>query len=56
MENKELIAFRNTKPHQKKETLANLWNEYQDIKVISNLLHISRKLATLKIKEHGIIR
>jgi hypothetical protein len=54
MENKEVIAFRNAKPHQNKETLTLLWNEYRDIKKIAGLLHISTRLATLKIREFGL--
>lgn len=54
MENKELIAFRNTKPHQSKETLTHLWNEYKDIKKLANLLNVSTKLLSLKIREFGL--
>lgn len=51
MENKELIAYRNTKPHLNKETLAALMNEFDTAKEIAKRLHISQKLVEIKIKE-----
>jgi transcriptional regulator of aromatic amino acid metabolism len=56
MENKELIAFRNTKPHQDKSALSELWNKYGNIKDIAKHLHISSKLVMLKIREFGLKR
>jgi hypothetical protein len=55
MENKEMIAFRNAKPHMDQTILADLWNKYQDIKDIANHLHISKKLAEIKLKEFKLI-
>jgi DNA-binding CsgD family transcriptional regulator len=51
MENKELIAYRNSKPHQNKETLAALVNEGYLPSQIAKHLHISTKLVNLKLKE-----
>ena len=55
MENKEMIAFRNTKPHKDQTILADLWSKYKDIKDVANHLHISKKLVEIKLKEFKII-
>jgi hypothetical protein len=55
MENKEMIAFRNTKPHKDQTILADLWSKYQNIKDVANHLHISKKLVSIKLKEFRII-
>jgi hypothetical protein len=55
MENKEIIAFRNSKPHMDQTILADLWSKYQDVKDIANHLHISQKLAEIKLKEFKLI-
>jgi hypothetical protein len=51
MENKELIAYRNSKPHMNKETLAELVNQFDTPKEIAKYLHISQKLLAIKLKE-----
>jgi hypothetical protein len=55
MENKEMIAFRNSKPHMDQTILADLWSKYQDVKDIANHLHISQKLAEIKLREFKLI-
>jgi DNA-binding NarL/FixJ family response regulator len=54
MENKELIAYRNTKPHQNKEMLAALLSEGLNASEIAKKLHISNKLVNLKLKEYRL--
>jgi hypothetical protein len=54
MENKEMIAFRNSKPHKDKLILTDMWNRFQNIKDIANHMHISKKLVEIKLKEYGI--
>jgi DNA-binding CsgD family transcriptional regulator len=54
MEDKELAAFRDTKPHNDKETLSNLWKDGLEVNEIAKLLHISTKLVHIKLKEYGI--
>jgi DNA-binding CsgD family transcriptional regulator len=54
MENKELIAYRNTKPHLNKETLSELVGELNTPKEIAKRLHISQKLVKIKLKEFSL--
>jgi len=54
MENKELNALRNTKPHQNKELLSEIVQEQKSVKNIANYLNISTKLVNIKLKEYGI--
>lgn len=54
MEDKELAQFRDTKPHNDKETLSKLWNDGLEAGEIAKLLHISTKLVHIKLKEFGI--
>lgn len=54
MEDKEIIAYRNSKPHTDQAVLTDLWNKHQSIKAIANHLHISKKLVEIKMKEYGI--
>lgn len=51
MENKELIAYRNNKPHLNKETLAALVDQFDTPKEMAKYLHISQKLLAIKLKE-----
>jgi hypothetical protein len=51
MENKELIAYRNTKPHMNRETLSELVDQFNTPKEIAKHLHISNKLLAIKLKE-----
>jgi hypothetical protein len=54
MENKELIVYRNTKPHLNRETLAALVDQFNTPKEIAKHLHISQKLLAMKLKEFKI--
>lgn len=54
MEDKELATFKDTKPHNDKETLSKLWNDGLEVGQIAKLLHISTKLVHIKLKEFGI--
>ena len=54
MENKELNALRNTKPHQNKELLLEIVQDHKTVKNIANYLNISTKLVNIKLKEYGI--
>ena len=54
MENKELNDFRNTKPHQNKNLLAELVEKLHTPVAIANYLNISTKLVNIKLKEYGI--
>lgn len=54
MENKELNALRNTKPHQDKNLLADLVEKLISTKDIANYLNISTKLVSIKLKEFGL--
>ena len=54
MENKEMIAFRNTKPHQNKEMLAALFSEGLNTSEISKKLHVSAKLVEIMRKQFGL--
>jgi DNA-binding CsgD family transcriptional regulator len=51
MEHKELIAYRNTKPHQNKEMLAALLSDGSTPSEVAKRLHISTKLVKIKLKE-----
>jgi DNA-binding CsgD family transcriptional regulator len=51
MENKELIAYRNSKPHQNKEMLSALLNDGSTPSEIAKKLHISAKLVKIKLRE-----
>jgi DNA-binding CsgD family transcriptional regulator len=51
MENKELIAYRNSKPHQNKEMLAALLSDGSTPSEVAKRLHISTKLVKIKLKE-----
>jgi DNA invertase Pin-like site-specific DNA recombinase len=54
MENKELIAFRNSKPHQNKETLSALLDDGSSPSEIAKKLHVSTKLVKIKLKEYRL--
>jgi DNA-binding CsgD family transcriptional regulator len=54
MENKELIAYRNSKPHQNKETLAALINEGLTTSEIGKKLHVSTRLVDIMRKQFGL--
>jgi DNA-directed RNA polymerase specialized sigma24 family protein len=54
MENKELIAYRNTKPHQNKEMLAALYGEGLNTLEIARKLHVSKKLVEIMRKQFGL--
>jgi DNA-binding NarL/FixJ family response regulator len=54
MENKELIAYRNSKPHQNKEMLAALFSEGLNTSEIARKLHVSTKLVETMRKRFGI--
>jgi hypothetical protein len=54
MENKELIDYRNSKPHQDKEMLAALFNEGLNASEIARKLHVSTKLVEIMRKRFGI--
>lgn len=54
MENKELIAYRDSKPHNDKEMLAALFSEGLTTSEISKRLHISTKLVEIKRKQFGL--
>jgi hypothetical protein len=55
MENKEMIAFRNSKPHNDKLILTDMWNRFQNIKDVANRMHISKKLVEIKLKEFKLL-
>lgn len=55
MEDKELATFRDTKPHNDKETLSKLWTDGLEVNEIAKLLHISTKLVHIKLREYEII-
>lgn len=54
MENKELNDFRNTKPHQNKESLVKIVDELKTSSAVAKYLNISTKLVDIKLKEYGI--
>ena len=54
MENKELIAYRNSKPHQNKEMLAALFSEGLNTSEIAKKLHVSNKLVEIMRKRFGL--
>ena len=54
MENKELIAYRNTKPHQNKEMLSALFSEGLNTSEIGKKLHVSTKLVEIMRKQFGL--
>jgi DNA-binding CsgD family transcriptional regulator len=54
MENKELIAYRDSKPHQNKEMLAALFAEGLNTLEISKKLHISVNLVEIMRKQFGL--
>jgi DNA-directed RNA polymerase specialized sigma24 family protein len=54
MENKQLIDFRNTKPHQNKEMLAALYGEGLNTSEIAKKLHVSTKLVDIMRKQFGL--
>jgi Mn-dependent DtxR family transcriptional regulator len=54
MENKELIDYMNTKPHQNKEMLAALFDEGLNTSEISKKLHVSTKLVEIMRKQFGL--
>lgn len=54
MENKELIAYRNSKPHQNKEMLAALFSEGLNTSEIGKRLHVSTKLVEIMRKQFGL--
>jgi hypothetical protein len=55
MENKELIEFKNTKPHNDKDWLYNAYVvQEKEVGEIANELSISVKLVHIKLKEFGI--
>jgi DNA-binding NarL/FixJ family response regulator len=54
MENKELINYRNSKPHQNKEMLAALYSEGLNTSEIARKLHVSTKLVDTMRKQFGL--
>lgn len=54
MENKDLIAYRDSKPHQNKEALAALINEGLTTSEIGKKLHVSTKLVDIMRKQFGL--
>jgi hypothetical protein len=54
MDNKELIAYRNAKPHQNKEMLAALFSEGLNTSEISKRLHVSTTLVEIMRKQFGL--
>jgi serine kinase of HPr protein (carbohydrate metabolism regulator) len=54
MESKEVNYFRNSKPHQDKETLAALFSEGLNSLEISKKLHVSTKLVEIMRKQFGL--
>jgi DNA-binding CsgD family transcriptional regulator len=54
MEHKELIDYRNSKPHQNKEMLAALFSEGLSPSEISKKLHVSTKLVEIMRKRFGL--
>jgi DNA-directed RNA polymerase specialized sigma subunit len=54
MENKELIAYMNSKPHQNKEMLAALFSEGLNTSEIGKKLHVSTKLVEIMRKQFGL--
>jgi len=54
MESKEINYFRNSKPHQNKETLAALFSEGLNSLEISKKLHVSTKLVEIMRKQFGL--
>lgn len=55
MENKEVNAFRDTKPHKNEDWLRNAYLvEGKEVGEISKDLNISTKLVHILLKEYGI--
>lgn len=55
MENKEINAFRDTKPHQSEDWLRNAYLvEGKEVGEIAKELNISIKLVHIKLKEYNI--
>ena len=55
MENQEVNAFRDTKPHQQEDWLRNAYVvEGKEVGEIAKELNVSVKLVHIKLKEFGI--
>lgn len=55
MENKEVNAFRDTKPHQREEWLRNAYLvEGKEVGELAKELNVSTKLIHILLKEYGL--